>query len=140
MHTCVEGRYITVFRHRGQVSAIDSICHHAGGPLTAGALQDIEDLHARVVLCPWHHWMVDIQSGRKAYQSVDVSSGKPVNTGWKLGKVVQRVHAVREDASGLYVTLNCNEEVCASDGDACSERCAGGLIPPLHSFRPVLQL
>lgn len=137
LHTCVEGRYITLFRHGG-LSCIDSICHHAGGPLTAGPLQDIEDLQITVVLCPWHRWMVDIASGRKAYQAIDVSSGgQPVNTGWRLGKVTQRVHQVKEDSTGLYVIMNCDSEPCASDKDACSEPCAGGLSPPLSAFVPV---
>jgi nitrite reductase/ring-hydroxylating ferredoxin subunit len=35
---------VTIFRHRGHLTAIDSVCHHAGGPLTLGPLQDIEDL------------------------------------------------------------------------------------------------
>lgn len=52
LHTCIEGRYITIFRHRGTLSAIDSICHHAGGPLTNGPIKDIEDLGVTVVLCP----------------------------------------------------------------------------------------
>jgi nitrite reductase/ring-hydroxylating ferredoxin subunit len=53
LHTCVEGRYVTVFRHRGKLSCIDAICHHAGGPLTLGEIFDIEDLGLTVVSCPW---------------------------------------------------------------------------------------
>jgi nitrite reductase/ring-hydroxylating ferredoxin subunit len=32
LHTCVEGRFVTLFRHNNRLSAIDSVCHHAGGP------------------------------------------------------------------------------------------------------------
>ena len=53
LHTRVEGRFITLFRHHGELSAIDAICHHAGGPLTQGGIQDIEDLGVSVVSCPW---------------------------------------------------------------------------------------
>lgn len=53
LHTCVEGRYITIFRYKGVISSIDSICHHAGGPLTLGKIIDIEDLGISVVACPW---------------------------------------------------------------------------------------
>jgi hypothetical protein len=53
LHTRIEGRFITIFRHHGKLSAIDSICHHAGGPLTQGGVQDIEDLGVSVVSCPW---------------------------------------------------------------------------------------
>jgi nitrite reductase/ring-hydroxylating ferredoxin subunit len=44
IHTRINNRYITIFRNKDKLSVIDSICHHAGGPLTLGALQEIEDL------------------------------------------------------------------------------------------------
>ena len=54
LHTCVEGRYVTIFRRKNVLSAIDSICHHAGGPMTLGPLKDIEELGGlTVVSCPW---------------------------------------------------------------------------------------
>ena len=31
LHCNIQGRFITIFRHKGKLSAIDSICHHAGG-------------------------------------------------------------------------------------------------------------
>ena len=68
LHVRVEQRYITLFRHRGVLSAIDAICHHAGGPLTLGPIRDIEELGMAVVLCPWHKFMVSIDGGIKAYQ------------------------------------------------------------------------
>jgi nitrite reductase/ring-hydroxylating ferredoxin subunit len=103
LHAKVDGRYITIFRHGGKLSCIDAICHHAGGPLTLGPLKDIEDLNLTVVLCPWHKFMVSIDGGLKAYQGVTFVDGKPVNTGWKVGKVVQRPHYVVERESGVYV-------------------------------------
>ena len=106
LHVRVKSRYVTIFRFQGKLSAIDSICHHAGGPLTLGAVQDIEELGKRVVLCPWHKFMVSIDDGTKAYQSVEIVKGLPVNTGWKLGKMVQRVHKVVENARGVYLVSN----------------------------------
>jgi nitrite reductase/ring-hydroxylating ferredoxin subunit len=103
IHAKVDGRYVTVFRHRGKLSCIDSICHHAGGPLTLGRLQDIEDLGVTVVLCPWHAFMVTIDGGLKAYKAVDFRNGKPADAGWKIGKVVQRPHLVVEREDGVYV-------------------------------------
>lgn len=103
LHCKVNGRYITLFRHKATISAIDSICHHAGGPLTLGKLEDIEDLGVRVVLCPWHNFMVTIDQGLKAYQSIEIQNGTPVNTGWKLGKSVQRAHYVLESPKGLFL-------------------------------------
>jgi nitrite reductase/ring-hydroxylating ferredoxin subunit len=148
IHAKVDGRYVTVFRHRGKLSCIDSICHHAGGPLTLGRLQDIEDLGVTVVLCPWHAFMVTIDGGLKAYKAVDFRSGKPADAGWKIGKVVQRPHLVVEKEDGVYVvglatwtvgenmylfscfvlprvqSLQITEERCSSDNDAYSALCA----------------
>eukprot|EP01037_Dinobryon_pediforme_P021003 gene21003-21755_t len=111
------------------------------GPLTLGKVQDIEELGVKVVLCPWHKFMVNIRTGVKAYQGVEVTNGVPVRTGWKVGDMVQRAHEVREDsevsteeihnakvdsANEPASTLSSNEgkdagEImarCASDGDA----------------------
>jgi hypothetical protein len=59
LHTCLgfaaenKGRLVTVFRRSGKLSAIDAVCHHAGGPMTLGPVFDIEDLGLAVVACPW---------------------------------------------------------------------------------------
>jgi len=136
LQTCVEGRYVTVFRSGGELSCIDAICHHAGGPLTVGELQDIEELGVTVVLCPWHKFMVDIKGGLKAYKSVEIQGGKPTVVGWRLGKVVQRPHLVRENEAGqVFVSLVITDEPCTSDTDSYSARCGAAL--GLSSFEPV---
>jgi nitrite reductase/ring-hydroxylating ferredoxin subunit len=103
LHVRVCERYITIFRFKGHLSAIDAICHHAGGPLTLGPVEDIEDLGKRVVLCPWHRFMVSIDDGTKVYQAVEIVNGLPVKKGWKIGKMVQRTHKVMETDKGIYV-------------------------------------
>lgn len=103
LHTCIEGRYITIFRNKGKLSAIDSVCHHAGGPLTDGPLRDIEDLGLTAVSCPWHNFLVCVDKGIKVFQSIELINGSPRPAGWKVGKVVQRVHTVREDTNGIFV-------------------------------------
>lgn len=104
LHTHIEGRYITVFRQKGQLSAIDSVCYHAGGPLTLGDLQDIEDLNGiTAVSCPWHKFLVSITDGSRVYQQVTIVDGKPSVKGWTVGKVVHRAHKVIEDGRGVYV-------------------------------------
>lgn len=103
LHATIEGRYVTVFRHHNKLHCIDAICYHAGGPLTLGRVQDIEDLGVSVVLCPWHAFMVTLDGGFRAYQAVKFTGSKPVNAGWTLGKVVQRPHKVEEREDGLYV-------------------------------------
>ena len=151
LHATIEGRYVTVFRHHNKLSCIDAICHHAGGPLTLGRIQDIEDLGVSVVLCPWHAFMVTLDGGLKAYQAVKFTGSKPVNAGWTLGKVVQRPHKVEEREDGLYVvsthndynfkchnrtersyilhfyatqSLQITSEPCSSDRDSYSVPCA----------------
>lgn len=138
LHVRVKERYLTIFRFHGQLSAMDAICHHAGGPLTLGPVQDIEELGKRVVLCPWHRFMVAIDDGKKAYQSVEIVKGLPVNTGWKIGKVVQRMHQIIEkEGDGIYVSLNQDPEPCASDKDACSHHCAKSYPIYSETTKPV---
>ena len=104
LHTHIEGRYITIFRQKEKLSVIDSVCYHAGGPLTLGVLQDIEDLDGvTTVSCPWHKFLVSITDGSRIYQQVTVVDGKPSVKGWTVGKVVQRAHKIIENDRGVYV-------------------------------------
>lgn len=99
--------------------------------------------------------MVSIDEGRKVFQAVEVSpGGKPVVTGWKLGKIVQRSHFVMERPDGVFAVsnkqrdhfalvnvvsqrLNITSEPCVADNDACSVRCAQGF--QLHTEPPTEQ-
>ncbi len=48
--------------------------------------------------------MVSIDEGKKVFQAVEISpSGKPVPVGWKIGKVVQRAHFVKEESGSIFV-------------------------------------
>jgi hypothetical protein len=47
--------------------------------------------------------MVSIDGGLKVYKGVDIVAGRPVPSGWKRGRVVQRPHTVRETADGVFV-------------------------------------
>jgi nitrite reductase/ring-hydroxylating ferredoxin subunit len=78
------GRYVTVFRIHNKLSVMDSVCHHAGGPLTEGPIQDVEDLGLAIVLCPWHRFSVDVHTGHKVYQGVEIVNGVPQKSGWVL--------------------------------------------------------
>ena len=134
IHTRVNNRYVTIFRNKGNLSCIDAICHHAGGPLTLGNLQEIEDL-GTVVLCPWHKYMVSIEDGTTVYKAVEVINVKPVVTGWTRGRMVQRSHLVTEDSGGVYVELiEPSNDHIPSDNDTCNERCAQDYI--LHHISP----
>jgi len=147
IHVRVDGRYVTVFNRAGSLHCIDSVCHHAGGPLTEGALRDIEDLHTTVVLCPWHQYMVTLD-GKKVFQAVSFGTdGKPQPPQWTLGKQVQRAHDVQCDAHGTYVRVDKERPcrggeagergpgaaaACGSDEYASSDLC-GGLLQ-LHPY------
>jgi nitrite reductase/ring-hydroxylating ferredoxin subunit len=53
-----EGRVYALFNIDGQISAIDGICPHQGGPLADGCIE------GTMVTCPWHGWQFDVRSGR----------------------------------------------------------------------------
>jgi nitrite reductase/ring-hydroxylating ferredoxin subunit len=53
-----EGRVYALFNIDGQISAIDGICPHQGGPLADGCVE------GTMVTCPWHGWQFDVRSGR----------------------------------------------------------------------------
>jgi len=53
-----EGRVYAIFNVDGQISAIDGICPHQGGPLADGALE------GTTVTCPWHGWQFDVMTGK----------------------------------------------------------------------------
>jgi nitrite reductase (NADH) small subunit len=53
-----EGRVYAIFNIDGEISAIDGICPHQGGPLADGALE------GTTVTCPWHGWQFDVRTGK----------------------------------------------------------------------------
>lgn len=50
-------KMICVANVNGTISAIDNVCLHHGGPLGQGVIH-----HGKVV-CPWHGWAYDPESG-----------------------------------------------------------------------------
>ena len=50
-------RMICVANVNGTISAMDNVCQHHGGPLGQGVI------HKGKVVCPWHGWAYDPQSG-----------------------------------------------------------------------------
>ena len=51
------GKEIALFNVDGQIFATSNICPHQGGPLADGFLEGTN------VICPWHAWAFDVQSG-----------------------------------------------------------------------------
>eukprot|EP00878_Enallax_costatus_P035012 GHUV01038972.1.p1 GENE.GHUV01038972.1~~GHUV01038972.1.p1 ORF type:complete len:114 (+),score=11.71 GHUV01038972.1:41-382(+) len=81
LQACIKGRYVTVLKVRGELTCIDSVCFHAGGPLGLG---DIEDVNGRpCLICPWHNYKIDVLTGEKYYQAVNWHNGKMVPGDWK---------------------------------------------------------
>jgi nitrite reductase/ring-hydroxylating ferredoxin subunit len=118
-HTCIKveagdearRRTVALVYHRGQVYAIDHFCHHAGGPLTIG---DVEDLHVNgqtcaepSIKCPWHGYRFSLRSGRGIFV--------PVNGATTFKSVKQRVHQVRIADNRISVKINDSDEHIASD-------------------------
>lgn len=67
------GATIVVFNVAGRYYAVDAQCPHAGGPLchgriTGARLADAPFQHRwgltdRVLVCPWHGWEFDLETG-----------------------------------------------------------------------------
>ena len=53
----VEGTHIAVFQDEGGFQAVDNRCPHMGYPMSKGSVRD------GVLICHWHHWEFDLNSG-----------------------------------------------------------------------------
>jgi len=54
----IDGFQISVFLYQGRPFAIDNRCPHAGGSLSGGTVKNGS------VVCPWHQWAFDLQTGQ----------------------------------------------------------------------------
>lgn len=52
------GTLVCVARVNGQLSAMDNVCPHRGGPLGTGVIDDGK------LVCPWHGWQFDPSTGK----------------------------------------------------------------------------
>lgn len=111
----VHGRRVTVLQANGLWICLDTICYHAGGPLTEGAVRRVA---GRTCLqCPWHSYLVDVATGEGLYLDM--------NRRYRSKGIRQRVHGVREDKHGrLWVQIRSEGDV-ASDAYAFGPRFAG---------------
>jgi 3-phenylpropionate/trans-cinnamate dioxygenase ferredoxin subunit len=67
------GGQIVVFNVAGRLYAVDAVCPHAGGPLSHGRITGARladtpfehrwDLEDRILVCPWHGWEFDLETG-----------------------------------------------------------------------------
>jgi nitrite reductase/ring-hydroxylating ferredoxin subunit len=57
----IEGRSVAVFLHEGRVHAFSNTCPHMGAPLSDGFAD------GNTVVCPWHGWAFDLDTGESAF-------------------------------------------------------------------------
>lgn len=63
----VNGKEIALFNVQGKFYAIDQNCPHESGPLSEG------DLNGKIVTCPFHALMFDLETGKATQDSWDAS-------------------------------------------------------------------
>ena len=56
-------RVICVANEHGEISAMDNVCLHRGGPLGQGTVEGGK------IVCPWHAWMYDLRTGAVSHDS-----------------------------------------------------------------------
>jgi nitrite reductase (NADH) small subunit len=54
-------RTICVANVEGNLTALDNVCLHRGGPLGQGIIVDGK------IVCPWHGWMYDPKTGQATH-------------------------------------------------------------------------
>jgi ferredoxin-NADP reductase/nitrite reductase/ring-hydroxylating ferredoxin subunit len=133
IHTCINGRYVTVFRlakQNNQLYCLDSTCYHAGGPLAIG---DIEEVNGETcITCPWHDYPVVLKDGSKLYESLtmDPKTKKLIPNGWARKLHSQRTHQVEMKSDGsIWVQLNMEGTYDSDEYGTsvlCGERVARG--------------
>jgi nitrite reductase (NADH) small subunit len=57
----VNGRAICLANVAGTLSALDNLCPHRQGPLGQGWIE------GKAVVCPWHSWAFDVDTGLAEY-------------------------------------------------------------------------
>ena len=74
----LSGAVIAVFRTEGELSAIDGMCAHQGGPLARGRVSN------GCVTCPWHGWQYDLRNGNNAVTCKPMlkTYGTEEHSGW----------------------------------------------------------
>jgi NAD(P)H-dependent nitrite reductase small subunit len=54
----MEGRSLALFLSGDNIFAYQNMCPHKGAPLTEGEIRD------GLVICPWHGWQLELNSGQ----------------------------------------------------------------------------
>lgn len=67
-----ENCLLAIYRHSGQLYAIDGLCAHHGGPLSQGVVSD------GCVTCPWHGWQYHLRDGTQVTSGAKLISSYPI--------------------------------------------------------------
>ncbi|EFJ41408.1 Bardet-Biedl syndrome 9 [Volvox carteri f. nagariensis] len=79
----------------------------------SGGIGDIEDVNGhKCLVCPWHFYRIDVQTGDKYYQAMEFKNGKMLGGEWKR-----------------YVTLSTQPEAEVAAAAACLPGCGGPAAP-----------
>jgi 3-phenylpropionate/trans-cinnamate dioxygenase ferredoxin subunit len=54
----IDGKKVALANAGGEIYAVSDTCTHARIPLSGGCLE------GRQIICPWHHAMFDLKTGR----------------------------------------------------------------------------
>lgn len=66
------GLVVAIFRHEGNLFALDGMCAHQGGPIASG-----EIAHG-CVTCPWHGWQYELKTGIQTVNRQPLQTTYPV--------------------------------------------------------------
>ena len=66
------GKMLCVANVGGEISAMDNVCPHRGGPLGEGIIENGK------VVCPWHAWAFDVKTGAAEHSPGDKVDVYPV--------------------------------------------------------------
>ncbi len=61
-------KMVCVANVEGMISAMDNVCIHRGGPIGQGTIEGGQ------VVCPWHGWAWDPQTGEAAHGVAKVAT------------------------------------------------------------------
>jgi nitrite reductase (NADH) small subunit len=73
-----QGKTICVARANGEITAMDNVCLHKGGPLGQGVVMGDK------IVCPWHGWEFELKTGK-------------LGAGTEMGVAVYRVRLEGND-------------------------------------------
>ncbi len=58
-------RQLCIANLQGEISAMDNVCPHRGGPLGQGIIENGK------IICPWHAWAFDVRTGIAEHSAGD---------------------------------------------------------------------